>query len=408
MESYRRYLLHNQNHKFKTSSFWRLLPAGMKKRWWLFRPFDLLVYYMPLVKPKNGLAVVRMDGIGDMVLFRNSLENYEEVFGVLKRDIIVIGCNSWSDIAKSFFKGYRFFGINEHAYAKRPFYRFYINCLVRFIAPEIVVLDSYFRRPLMSDSLVWILRGSRSIVSYPYISKETRAEFTYYLSLVTDIVDTGPYPTHELIRHANFVSKIGGKKYSPKMPKLSWRSTLHKSVNDGCSYVLLSPGSNSNGRRWPLHDFMEIAGKIADLGYKIVVVGMDNLDNPSAAFRKVDSKIINLIGKTDLSELLDLIKGASLIISNDTGPAHLAIGLGMPTIVIVGGGHFGSFFPYPLDIMNGKVRFLYQIMECYHCFWRCDKRTSSFDPFPCVSAVSVETVRRVCGELLGGKNVIDQ
>ena len=38
---------------------------------------------------------------------------------------------------------------------------------------------------------------------------------------------------------------------------------------------------------------------------------------------------------------------ASCVISNDTGPAHLSIALSVPTVVIIGGGHFGSFVPYP-------------------------------------------------------------
>ena len=67
--------------KFNVSQFWRCFPAGMKKRWWLFRLTDLMSIYWPLFKTRVGLVVVRMDGIGDMVLFRNSLDYYGEIFG---------------------------------------------------------------------------------------------------------------------------------------------------------------------------------------------------------------------------------------------------------------------------------------------------------------------------------------
>jgi hypothetical protein len=31
-------------------------------------------------------------------------------------------------------------------------------------------------------------------------------------------------------------------------------------------------------------------------------------------------------------------------------------------------------------------------MECYHCFWRCHKRATKYDVFPCVEAVAVDAV----------------
>ena len=58
----------------KASGFWRLLPAGMRKRWWLFRPFDLIARNLPIISSPHDILVVRMDGIGDMTLFRQSLE----------------------------------------------------------------------------------------------------------------------------------------------------------------------------------------------------------------------------------------------------------------------------------------------------------------------------------------------
>ena len=44
--------------------------------------------------------------------------------------------------------------------------------------------------------------------------------------------------------------------------------------------------------------------------------------------------------------------------------------------------------------------FVFMNMPCYHCFWRCNKRESKQEVFPCVSNVSVDTVRRHIKELL--------
>jgi len=110
--------------------------------------------------------------------------------------------------------------------------------------------------------------------------------------------------------------------------------------------------------------------------------------------------VIDLTGQTSLPLLLDMIRHAQLVVSNDTGPAHLSIALGTSTVVIVGGGHFTSFVPYPTAITPNHAEFVYQQMDCYHCFWRCHKRHSKFDVFPCVEAISVDTVWGACARLI--------
>ena len=85
--------------RFRTTAFWRALPAGMRRRWWMFRPLDLIARHWPVFKKRRGVLVVRMDGIGDMVLFRRALDHYAEAFGVEDSDITVLGCTSWGDIA---------------------------------------------------------------------------------------------------------------------------------------------------------------------------------------------------------------------------------------------------------------------------------------------------------------------
>ena len=388
--------------EFNTNYFWRILPLGMRRRWWLFRAFDLFVCFWPIFKARKGLVIVRMDGIGDMVLFRNALDHYENVFGIPKSEITIVGCKSWSPITNELFEGYQVFTIDEHSYGKSIFYRTYINFCVRFVSPEIVVSDSYFRRALIADSLVWVMNAPNSIVSYPYINEATRIEFQYYLSLVSRVVDTGLYPTHELVRHANFLTQIGGEEIAPCLPVLSWVGTLTKKIKS--PYIVLNPGSNEFGRRWPLVNYIELATYFLEIGYRVVFVGKEeDLSKRLTILITKNQKIINLIGKTNLAQLFDIINRASLIVSNDTGPAHVAIGLGTSTIVIVGGGHFGSFVPYPEHLISAKVRFLYKFMECYHCFWRCDKRTKTFESFPCVSGVLVEDVKNSCNEILKHK-----
>ncbi len=392
---------HVPGRRFAASAFWRTLPSGMRRRWWLFRPFDLIARHWPVLKRRRGILVVRMDGIGDMVLFRRSLDHYAEAFSVAKGDITVLGCDSWGPIAGEIFKGYAVHAIDEHAYARRLLYRLKVSLWVRRLAPAIAVCDSHMRRTLMADSLVWMSGAPRTVVSLPYINEPTRPEFKYYLSQVGEIIDTGDYPTHEVIRHYRFISAVSGREIKPQPPAIDWRREAPP-IEDGAPYVVLNPGSNEPGRRWPLGGYLSVARRLLGLGFRVVFVGTSvetSGEDRLKAFSRQPG-VIDLGGRTSLPQLMDVMKHAQGVISNDTGPAHLSIALGVPSVIIVGGGHFGGFVPYPEEVAPANVRFVFEEMECYHCFWLCHKRAGKHDVFPCVSAIGEEKVWNRLEELL--------
>jgi ADP-heptose:LPS heptosyltransferase len=389
------------SRRFRTTAFWRALPAGMRRRWWLFRPFDLIARHWPVFRKPSGVLVVRMDGIGDMVLFRRALDHYADAFGVGRSEITVLGCESWSKLAGKVFAGYRVITIDEHAFARNPIYRFRVALRVRRMAAAVAVCDSYMRRALMADSLVWLSPAPLTVMSAPFVSERTRPEFTYYLSQAGRIIDTGPYPTHEIIRHYRFVSAIAERTIGPETPRIAWRDQPSP-VASGAPYVVLNPGSNEPGRRWPLAGYVAVARRLLSHGFRVVFVGQtaDWGDRHGIAGIVGEAGVIDLTDRTDLPQLLDLIRHAALMVTNDTGPAHLGIALGCPTVVIVGGGHFGSFVPYPTEVAPANARFVHQRMECYHCFWRCHKRADLFQVFPCVGEIGEEKVWRECESLL--------
>ena len=273
--------------------------------------------------------------------------------------------------------------------------------MVHHLTPTITVCDAYFRRALMADSLAWVAGAPRTVVSLPYINEPTRAEFTYYLSQVDEIIDTGPYPTHEMTRHFRFLSHISGTEIAPTPSRLTWPDR-RSSLAPATPYAVLNPGSNEYGRRWPLARYAELAGWLRGRGLAVVFVGKSDEKADSNGLDEIAAMdgVDNLTGRTSVAEMLDLMNGAALVVSNDTGPAHLAIGLGAPTVVIVGGGHFGCFVPYPDGLRPETARFVHHQMDCYHCFWRCHKRSDPSASFPCVSAVTMDQVESACAELL--------
>jgi len=97
------------------------------------------------------------------------------------------------------------------------------------------------------------------------------------------------------------------------------------------SYIVIHPGSGGSTQNWSSKYFKEIAARLAvEHSWEIVVTGSPSEED---LCREVASDhCLNLCGKTDLLELTALLKQTELLITNSTGPLHLAVALG--TIVI--------------------------------------------------------------------------
>jgi len=96
------------------------------------------------------------------------------------------------------------------------------------------------------------------------------------------------------------------------------------------------------------------------------------------------AKTRDLRGKTSLEELAREIAWADLFLGVDTGPAHLAMALGKPAVVVLGGGDYGRFFPY------GNARAVIQRMDCFQCHWECRyERALCLHDIPPVGIVKV-------------------
>jgi ADP-heptose:LPS heptosyltransferase len=373
----------------------RLGKRRFPRRWWLFRPIDLLVRLWPVKRPRRGILVVRMDGIGDMVLAHTALCRYPEVLGVDRGDITIVGCNSWAALASALYPGFRFRAIDEHAFERNPFYRFKVALWVRRQNFAMAICDIFLRRPLTADALVYLSAAPHRIVAKPYLFPKAEPVFEWYLARCDQVIDTGAYPTHEIDRHFRFLSVLAGREIAATSPALPWPRAQRPIASP---YVVLNMGSNEPGRRWPIASFLVFAERLAKSGLAVVFVGgkreasLSAVIGAMAAKSQCPERWVDWINETTLPELLDLLQHAAVAVSSDTGTGHLAIALGLPAVLIVGGGHYTSFMPYPPPLTPPRVRFVYHEMPCYYCLWKCTQPHEAGASFPCVETVTVDEV----------------
>lgn len=139
-------------------------------------------------------------------------------------------------------------------------------------------------------------------------------------------------------------------------------------------YVVLCPGAEYGpAKRWP--GFAELATRLAQ---PPVLLGSRN-DAPAA--QGVAGR--NLVGETTLDEAIDLIAGASAVVSNDSGLMHVAAALGRPLVAL-----FGSSSPERTPPQSPAARVLWLRLECSPCY----ARECPLGHFRCLREITVDQV----------------
>jgi len=158
--------------------------------------------------------------------------------------------------------------------------------------------------------------------------------------------------------------------------------------------IVICPGAGIFKRSWESQKFLDLIKLILQHTKQPVYLTGGYGDIKTGDFLKNNlppGSVNNLIGCTSLPELIELIGSAALVIANETSAIHIAAATKTNTICILGGGHFGRFAPYP-EYMDLKPLCLYEKMDCYHCNWICSFKTREDEPYPCISAISVQKV----------------
>ena len=102
--------------------------------------------------------------------------------------------------------------------------------------------------------------------------------------------------------------------------------------------VGINPSANWELKRWPAENFARVADWLIEQ-FKVAVIFVGAKSDQKVILRvmeKMKFPAYDFSGKTNLKQLAALIKNTSLFISNDSGPAHLAAALAVPTLVLFG------------------------------------------------------------------------
>jgi len=163
----------------------------------------------------------------------------------------------------------------------------------------------------------------------------------------------------------------------------------------GSPLVALNPGATyGEAKQWYPDRFVETGRRLMKRWKASIVVvgGPAERDLGERVASEIGSGAVSLAGKTDIPRLAALLKACDLLVTNDTGPMHVADAVGAPIVAVFGPTDWIATPPF------GKRHAIVRTpIECSPCL----KRVCPLGHHNCMKRVPVEDVVEACGRLLG-------
>jgi ADP-heptose:LPS heptosyltransferase len=360
------------------------------------------------------VGIVRLDLIGDFVLFTAALPQYRAAYpGAV---VTLFGNAAWRELA---------LWLNEHRVAGESGLLFdefvpvepgklvgyaYFNSLATQLRQCDVVVNAAYSRTNIGDKLI-AASGRRSVGAQGdtvnILAGQKRLNDGLYSQLVLNSAAEAEWE-----RNIDFVQALAPDAAIPRTPPL-WRvspeladaSLARLSETSGVSFaapfIAISPFASLPIKQWPLAHYRELVRRVMDTHAELRVMVLGGADKTREAVSLCDGlppeRVFNLVGKTSLVEAACLLYRARLSVSGDTAAGHLASAVGTPAVVVMGGGHYGRFFPYDAPHERGCNRAVIHRMGCFQCNWFCKYRRFSGAEPPCLEHITVDEVYAQCG-----------
>ena len=159
-------------------------------------------------------------------------------------------------------------------------------------------------------------------------------------------------------------------------------------------WVAMNVSARWETKRWPPQHFAEAADQLAEAGIPIVFMG-GPAERPEtrAVMARMRTKAVDLTGQTPVGLLPSLLRRAAVLVTNDSGPMHIAAAVGTPVVAL-----FGPTDPVRTGPYGRGHVVLSNPVECRPCFRRECSRAVTLE---CLTGVTSEQVVRAVQQQLG-------
>ena len=301
-----------------------------------------------------------MDAIGDYVLFRNCLHHLKRNSVYSNYKFILLGNEAFKSLAIHYDSEVidEFIWLKPSSLTKfDTIKRLRLIFLLKSKCFDVLINPVHSRVPsvdiLVNEAGAKLKIGSKG----DDINYSSDKEYRKWNATYDYLVDVPGTDYFEFDRNVMFVKYFLKERFrlDPIPYGFDYSNKDNRSTEN--LRIVIFPGASSKKKRWNPHRFAALMVLMLDYNREIdfVIAGGDDdyeIANKIICNMPVGVKIDNVTGKTDLPQLVDLIRNADLLISNDTSAMHIAVSVGTYAICISHGERFGRFSPYPIEISH--------------------------------------------------------
>jgi heptosyltransferase-2 len=192
--------------------------------------------------------------------------------------------------------------------------------------------------------------------------KDARHESYYYLNIVAEL-ERSLYGTSSIATtKPHFDLRVSDERKRKALDLL-----LEHGARANAPLAMLCPGSvNSRAKRWPAERYAALADRLVESGANVALIGSPGeSDVTQEVCKHAQRQLVVLTGKTTIAEATALISIADVLITNDTGPAHIGAALNTPTLVI-----FGPTNPLTTYPLSSNAEIVRRAPDCAPCMLR--------------------------------------
>lgn len=306
---------------------------------------------IPIKDESHTLALVMLGELGDFILFRTLFKYIRESDKYIDYDITLIGNAIWKELFDYLDSDFvdQTIWINKQNFSKNLTYRkSKLNSIIIKSYEQVINCaisrDFYFDDTIVKVINAKIKTGCMTDLSNQYLWQIKKSD-KYY----TQLIRLKESELFELDKYCSYIGAV----LKTEINNLT--TSIEKKPNDQnfkiySNAVALCLGGRRKYKIWNFKNFsIVIKHIIKKYDFKIVILGTFSDVKYSLKLKKLlpQEKLIDLTSKTSLIDILGILSNVKMLISNDTGIAHISAALKTKTMVLLNGTHLGRFFPYP-------------------------------------------------------------
>lgn len=294
------------------------------------------------------LIIVKLDGIGDAILCLNYIIETLEDERYRKSKVLYIGEISSSLLVQYALDNFNinYYWISRKKYFKSLIYHLKVIRRLKNLKSQCCIHPTYSRDYYFSESVIRNINTNKMIGfegDFTNINKKNKLLSNKYYHILYHSPNEVIF---EFARNKIFFENFLGKELNLEFPCFN-QNSISKKINEE---VIIYIGASHHSRKWPIEKYIQIARWIKkNTNYKILLCGGVS-EVKDANFFKRHSKIdyIDLVNKLSYYDFMEVVKNASLVISNETNAPHLAMAISQAQVLVISNGnHYGRFNPYP-------------------------------------------------------------